>query len=78
MNDAVVNLLTLAFSAAGGAVGSYVAIRVRLAEIEAKQERDREHLADRIAEVRSAVHRAHERIDALLHSQGSGKWPDQT
>lgn len=75
MEASTVNLLTLMFSAVGGAVGAYVAIRIRLAAIEARQERDREHFVERIAHAQATAQRAHERIDTLLHHHGGTKWP---
>lgn len=59
-------LLSLVFSTIGGAFGAYVAVRVRIATIEARQERDREHLSERIGVVAHSVDRAHRRIDSWM------------
>jgi VIT1/CCC1 family predicted Fe2+/Mn2+ transporter len=54
-------VLQLVFTAVAAAIGAYVAVRVKLAELEARLD----HAHERIGEVQASVTRAHERIDTL-------------
>lgn len=69
---AVYEVLVLALSAVGGALGAYVAIRVRLAEIETRQQRDYEHFTRGIDQMRATADAAHKRIDRMLRRPSNG------
>jgi hypothetical protein len=52
-------ILQILLTAAAAAVGAYVAIRVKIAELDVRIE----HAHEKIGELARAVNRAHERID---------------
>lgn len=57
----MIEVLTFVGTAASAAIGAYLAIRIKLAELEARIV----HAHERIGELAATVHRAHERIDRL-------------
>lgn len=59
-------VLQLIFTALAAAIGAYVAVRVKLAELEARVD----HAHERIGEVQASVTRAHERIDTFAFDRG--------
>lgn len=64
--NGIYEALTFGLAALGGGVGAYVAIRVRLAEIEARQQRDYEHFTRALDQQRATVDAAHRRIDKVI------------
>lgn len=57
----MIEVLTFVGTAFSAAAGAYIAIRIKLAELEARID----HAHERIGELAASVTRAHERIDRL-------------